>query len=494
MKQQVINIIANFIILFLITACGNNNTTTETHNNKTTTIISVNEPQQQKAFLQKSSNLDLNIANMRIDVYTADSETDEDPSDNTLFLSQAFPKSSGPTWTVALEGLLKDTAYIFVVSAFNSEDNVSAIFTGVTTHAIVSEEVNNININLVASSTLYSNIETDKIISIQNLTSVQHPNGEVTLSFYINNPNSNEVTWQIYHKDGTTVATEFSLNSGTTAEVLSFIELIYTPTVENTIVNYILKAKDSTGAISYTFSIDMTKGESAAISVKTPPIVIGLNVSYVEEGILLIPNMSYRTDNTTFKWSNDTSIKPFISKPTDNFALLSYDRLHFVDSFDIKVQVSDGNSSSYRIFTLNLSNYSQIKLIDTSDPRVIEILGIPKEEADALLALYVSTDGENWKDNSNWNTLSSVADWYGVETASEQVRTGKYVYFIDLEQNGLSGTLPSQLGNLTNLAALFLSGNQLMGNIPSSFGNLINLEDLDLHFNLKLSGTIPSSL
>ncbi len=55
------------------------------------------------------------------------------------------------------------------------------------------------------------------------------------------------------------------------------------------------------------------------------------------------------------------------------------------------------------------------------------------------------------------------------------------------------GSIPSQLGNLSNLEELHLGGNQHFGSIPSQFGNLANLKVLYLTGN-GLSGSIPASL
>ena len=64
---------------------------------------------------------------------------------------------------------------------------------------------------------------------------------------------------------------------------------------------------------------------------------------------------------------------------------------------------------------------------------------------------------------------------------------------LDLQGNQLSGTVPSELGKLTNLKALFLYGNQLSGEIPSELGNLTDLTGLSLRGN-QLSGEIPPEL
>ena len=62
-----------------------------------------------------------------------------------------------------------------------------------------------------------------------------------------------------------------------------------------------------------------------------------------------------------------------------------------------------------------------------------------------------------------------------------------------MDSNQLNGSIPSSLGNLTNLRSLFLQRNDLSGSIPSSLGNLTNLEWLYLVGN-QFSGCIPASL
>ena len=64
---------------------------------------------------------------------------------------------------------------------------------------------------------------------------------------------------------------------------------------------------------------------------------------------------------------------------------------------------------------------------------------------------------------------------------------------LDLYANGLTGVIPSAIGNLVNLEGLYLASNQLSGEIPSSIGNLVNLIDLYLSYN-QLSGEIPSEI
>ena len=65
--------------------------------------------------------------------------------------------------------------------------------------------------------------------------------------------------------------------------------------------------------------------------------------------------------------------------------------------------------------------------------------------------------------------------------------------YLNLYANGLTGVIPSAIGNLVNLEGLYLASNQLSGEIPSSIGNLVNLIELYLSSN-QLSGEIPESI
>lgn len=109
-------------------------------------------------------------------------------------------------------------------------------------------------------------------------------------------------------------------------------------------------------------------------------------------------------------------------------------------------------------------------------------------DRDALVALYEDTDGDNWTNNRNWLSNASLDSWHGVTTD----RNGRVVE-LNLSENELNGTIPSELGSLTYLVDLNLSQNQLRGTIPSELGNLTNLTSLSL-FGNRLSGGIPSEL
>ena len=64
---------------------------------------------------------------------------------------------------------------------------------------------------------------------------------------------------------------------------------------------------------------------------------------------------------------------------------------------------------------------------------------------------------------------------------------------LDLSYGGLTGEIPPEIGNLTNLISLILKENQLIGEIPSEISYLTSLTILDLGGNL-LTGEIPSEI
>ena len=62
-----------------------------------------------------------------------------------------------------------------------------------------------------------------------------------------------------------------------------------------------------------------------------------------------------------------------------------------------------------------------------------------------------------------------------------------------LNSNQLTGSIPPEIGNLTNLTHLYLRDNQLTGIIPPEIGNLTNLILLSL-INNQLTGLIPDEI
>ena len=113
----------------------------------------------------------------------------------------------------------------------------------------------------------------------------------------------------------------------------------------------------------------------------------------------------------------------------------------------------------------------------------------PSADIGPLTELYEATGGANWTTSEGWLDARRLGDWYGVQTLSGSGR----VVRLRLAGNGLAGDIPSSLGELPELEALWLFENRLTGPIPESLGDLTKLEELYLQEN-ELTGEIPSSL
>ena len=131
-----------------------------------------------------------------------------------------------------------------------------------------------------------------------------------------------------------------------------------------------------------------------------------------------------------------------------------------------------------------------------------------------LIDFYHATGGVNWRDaNFNmWLTLAPISDWTGVKLddngrvrilerltvnlrGSIPPELGQLSELLELRlfRNTLSGSIPPELGRLVNLEDLNLGTNQLSGSIPPELGQLVNLKNLDLWRN-QLTGSIPPEL
>lgn len=130
----------------------------------------------------------------------------------------------------------------------------------------------------------------------------------------------------------------------------------------------------------------------------------------------------------------------------------------------------------------------------------------------ALIALYNSTNGPAWYQKAGWNPAGSPGDspcgWYGVTCEGGRVTE------LNLLQSGLDGSIPPAIGSLDQLKKLVIGWtNQVDARttynppylpIPTEIGNLTNLEYLDLSGDvsidpdvqggLPLPGPLPASL
>ncbi|CAN0447198.1 unnamed protein product, partial [Ectocarpus fasciculatus] len=76
-------------------------------------------------------------------------------------------------------------------------------------------------------------------------------------------------------------------------------------------------------------------------------------------------------------------------------------------------------------------------------------------------------------------------------TWSNVVCSRGYVSSLNLEDKGLIGSIPSQIGDLLRLSSLSFGGNSLAGSLPSSLWTCTNLVTVTVDRN-QLTGPIPS--
>ena len=112
-----------------------------------------------------------------------------------------------------------------------------------------------------------------------------------------------------------------------------------------------------------------------------------------------------------------------------------------------------------------------------SDPGIVH-------DCEALLA---SRDTLSVDQSLNWDEDLPIDEWKGIRIAAGRV------VGLRMTSEGIVGTIPSELGNLSNLQGLSLWGNQLTGGIPKELGSLANLRSLWLQGN-RLTGGIPKEL
>ena len=86
-----------------------------------------------------------------------------------------------------------------------------------------------------------------------------------------------------------------------------------------------------------------------------------------------------------------------------------------------------------------------------------------------------------------WSVSTDIDSWQGINLEAMRVS------HLQLERQGLTGSLPAALGDLDGLTQLSLLDNTLTGEIPSELGSLSELNLLALQSN-ELSGVIPSEL
>lgn len=134
-----------------------------------------------------------------------------------------------------------------------------------------------------------------------------------------------------------------------------------------------------------------------------------------------------------------------------------------------------------------------LKFLESNPPTVEELKFKPFFQKYVLAVLYFATNGEEWFLESDWLSSKDECDWFSTSPNGSLCDWLGRVIEIDLRNNNLKGSIPSELVFLSDyLTRIRVNGNSLTGTIPSFLGELTNLGRLHINLNL-FTGTIPMS-
>ncbi|KAI2513129.1 hypothetical protein MHU86_1167 [Fragilaria crotonensis] len=146
---------------------------------------------------------------------------------------------------------------------------------------------------------------------------------------------------------------------------------------------------------------------------------------------------------------------------------------------------------------LNKEDSPQMKAVgwmSTFDETDFDEFGSAFIQRYCLVVFYFSTGGPNWLNQHSWlDPKLHVCSW-GEGTSCFPDGSNQLIFIgLDETRNGVSGTLPVELGFLSETVFLRLSKNDIGGSIPSEIGKLKRLSTLDLSSNM-ITGSIPETI
>ena len=111
------------------------------------------------------------------------------------------------------------------------------------------------------------------------------------------------------------------------------------------------------------------------------------------------------------------------------------------------------------------------------------------DDHEALIALYQSTNGPKWNNNTGWlkGDPCTYPYWFGLYCIQGRVIQ------INLVFNGLVGSIPSDITRASALQVLRLYSNAITGDIPAGLFTMESMQIIDLNSN-SITGTLPSRI
>nr|QFE96887.1 receptor-like LRR kinase isoform 1 [Helianthus annuus] len=122
-------------------------------------------------------------------------------------------------------------------------------------------------------------------------------------------------------------------------------------------------------------------------------------------------------------------------------------------------------------------------------PTIFASYGSNQTDLQALLSFKLMITQDPNRALASWNSSVPFCDWIGITCGKRHRR----VTVIQLDSQGLTGSLSPHVGNLSFLRRLSLFNNSFQGSVPQELGRLSRLRNLTLGDN-KFSGVIPTNL
>lgn len=186
----------------------------------------------------------------------------------------------------------------------------------------------------------------------------------------------------------------------------------------------------------------------------------------------------------------------------------------------LEILVSE--SSRQDLTNSSTDQYFAMQWLAENDPAELDLDTIPlqdiKDRYKAALLYFALSKGRGWRNMYGFLSASPICEWNdgGAGYSMEGIRceNGQVVEVtldmnhlqgaipteialfplqsLGLGSNRIGGTIPSELGRLSNLTSINLGSNNLSGTLPTEFSALVSLRTLFLYQN-DLQGTIPLS-
>ena len=299
------------------------------------------------------------------------------------------------------------------------------------------------------------------------------PNSESKIELRLRDEEGNDpldgtyLPWRNFHQAARTLPEWFAVEGVDTDFLVDFRGLVF------------LRTEDESGVAPLGLRFGKRTSSLSAVPTIRIPDGVGIDGGHVPPPTVTLsasPTSINRGQSTTLTWSSTgaerTEIEPDIGEVPASGSRT----------------VSPNVTTTYRITVMGADGQTATASVTVT---------VAVSERAALTVLFEALSGSDWTHSENWLTEAPLGEWYGVEVDSQgrviglrmiaRTETGRRTGI------GLTGVIPPELGALSHLRFLDLSGNQLTGPIPRELGDLSQLEFLNLGEN-RLTGPIPPEL